>query len=232
MTPNFRSVGCVANPTGCKRRSARFGALATELKAGAELGSLLARQRFGPHLKLQQLRGRRVHSGAYRRRFLSHRVRSNHKSVFVNEFSGAGSRGGCWRRSRVNIEHLGGKCDVPSASYQAAIIRRRGVLLRPPARSCLPRYLFKPSVSSCDSWPKARPIYRDSRRGGGIRYELSLANLGWLGRSHRDDADDPRRRPAIRLSPLSSPKQRSKSLHSVQTGAVHITRPSSSHSVR
>lgn len=57
------------------------------------------------------LRGRRVHSGAYRRRFLSHRVRSNHKSAFVNKFSGARSRCGCWRRSRVNIEHLGGKCD-------------------------------------------------------------------------------------------------------------------------
>ncbi|MGY3108060.1 hypothetical protein ACVWW7_004687 [Bradyrhizobium sp. LM6.9] len=227
MTPNFRLVGFVANPTGCKRRSARFGALATELSAGAELGSLLARQRFGPHLKLQHFG-----QGACIPALIEEGFGPTTSQCSLNEFSGARSRGGCWRRSRVNIEHLGGKCDVPSASYQAAIIRRRRVLLRPPARSCLPRYPFKPSVSSCDSWPKARPIYRNSRRGGGIRYELSLANLGWLGRSHRDDADDPRRRPAIRLSPLSSPKQRSKSLHSVQTGAVHITRPSSSHSVR
>lgn len=54
MTSNFRLVGCVANPTGWKRRSARFGALATELKASAELRSMLAGQRFGPDLKLQQ----------------------------------------------------------------------------------------------------------------------------------------------------------------------------------
>ncbi|MGY4485090.1 hypothetical protein ACVWWR_004281 [Bradyrhizobium sp. LM3.2] len=227
MTPNFRLVGFVANPDRVQtaERQVRCACDRAERRRRAWKLASQATVRASP--QAAALRARRVHSGAYRRR-----VRSNHKSVFVNEFSGARSRGGCWRRSRVNIEHLGGKCDVPSASYQAAIIRRRRVLLRPPARSCLPRYPFKPSVSSCDSWPKARPIYRNSRRGGGIRYELSLANLGWLGRSHRDDADDPRRRPAIRLSPLSSPKQRSKSLHSVQTGAVHITRPSSSHSVR
>lgn len=53
MTSNFRFVGGVANPTGWKRRSARFGALGTELTAGAELGSLAAGQRFGPDLKLQ-----------------------------------------------------------------------------------------------------------------------------------------------------------------------------------
>lgn len=39
----------------------RSGALATELKAGAELGSLAAGQRFGPDLKLQHFGERRVH---------------------------------------------------------------------------------------------------------------------------------------------------------------------------
>lgn len=41
-----------------------------------------------------------------------------------------------------------------------------------------------------------------------------------------------RRRSAMRLSPLSSPKQWLKSLHSVHTGVVHRMRPSSSQSVR
>lgn len=41
-----------------------------------------------------------------------------------------------------------------------------------------------------------------------------------------------RRRSAMRLSPLSSPKQWLKSLHSVHTGVVHKMRPSSSQSVR
>lgn len=45
---------------------------------------------------------------------------------------------------RVNIEHWGGKCDGRIHQLSSPMIRRRRVLLRLPARSCLPGVFSNP----------------------------------------------------------------------------------------
>lgn len=75
-------------------------------------------------------------------------------------------------------------------------------------------------ASSADSCAK------EHQSGGGNTGQLPPAT-GAAGGNRPS-----RRRSAMRLSPLSSPKQWLKSLHSVHTGVVHKMRPSSSQSVR
>lgn len=114
---------------------------------------LASRGRFGPDLKLQQFGEGACIFGADRRRFLSHRVVQPQVGV-GKTFSGRDREGGCCR-SRVNKEHLGGKGDGRIRQLSSPIIGRRRVLLRRPARICLPGVFSNPQsdhVTAAESW--------------------------------------------------------------------------------
>lgn len=81
-------------------------------------------------------------------------------------------------------------------------------------------------ASSTGCAPPAHIAPKNHPSGGGHTGQLPPATGAAAGNRTS------RRRSAMRLSPLSSPKQWLKSLHSVHTGVVHKMRPSSSQSVR
>lgn len=81
-------------------------------------------------------------------------------------------------------------------------------------------------ASSTGCAPLAHMAPKIHPSGGGHTGQLPPATRAAAGNRTS------RRRSAMRLSPLSSPKQWLKSLHSVHTGVVHKMRPSSSQSVR
>ena len=147
------------------------------------------------------------------------------------------------RRDRLSMQHLGG--EMPIAVRKQDRAQRQTLACR--AQTGAAKQLLIIGTAGRRAPARWHPSSRSGPAASApSRPEKPMVSNCAILELHRGDgADDPanahdaasvsarlRRALARRLSPLSSPKQRSKSRQLVHTGVLHITKPSLSHSMR